>query len=168
MHLSRMMSKFILVAALLCNAGCMYMSPRSADKIVVLKSQRVMQLLKDGRVVKEYRVALGRDPVGHKIREGDHKTPEGSYSIAAKNPASKFYKSLRISYPSKKDLMTAQKYGVRPGGDIVIHGLKPNLAWLKEAHAKEDWTRGCIAVSNEEIEEIFQMVSVGTPIEIKS
>jgi murein L,D-transpeptidase YafK len=149
-------------------------APRAAspaptvDHIVVLKSARIMRLYSsDNKIVKEYRVALGRNPVGAKQRQGDSKTPEGTYTIDRKNQHSQFHLSLRVSYPSAQDRQRAQHEGVDPGGDIMIHGLMPVFSWLGPLHRQHDWTDGCIAVTNAEIEEIWSLVPVGTRIEIR-
>lgn len=131
------------------------------DRIVVQKSRREMLLLSGNSVVRSYRVALGRDPVGHKQREGDGRTSEGRYTIDRRNPNSKYHLSLRISYPSPADLDRARAAGVDPGGDIMIHGLKPGVD-----HPATDWTQGCIAVTNSEMDEIWTLVADGTPVEI--
>lgn len=138
-----------------------------ADHILIVKSSHTMTLLREGKVLKTYKVALGSDPVGAKTREGDGKTPEGEYRIDAKNERSQFHLALRISYPNAADRERAKKLGVNPGGDIFIHGLPPEWAWLGAAHRAKDWTAGCVAVSNAEIEEIWKMVPVGTPVEIR-
>jgi murein L,D-transpeptidase YafK len=138
-----------------------------ADRIVVEKGARTLTLFRDGKVLKSYKVALGRDPVGPKTREGDGKTPEGEYRINGKNEHSQFHLSLRISYPNASDRERARKLSVNPGGDIFIHGLPPQWAWLGAAHRQRDWTLGCIAVTNAEIEEIYARVPVGIPVEIK-
>lgn len=114
-----------------------------------------------------YKVALGSEPVGPKSREGDHRTPEGVYVLDSRSPNSHFYKSLHISYPNAKDTAAAKKLGVSPGGDIMLHGLPKKYAWLGKAHTLHDWTDGCIAVTDEEMDEIWKLVRVGTPIEIK-
>lgn len=137
------------------------------DRIVVIKNKHLMMLLKDGEIYKGYRIALGRQPSGHKIMAGDKRTPEGSYIIESKNPNSRFHLSLRVSYPNAYDIETAHKLGVSPGGDIMIHGLSPKLASLDKMHRYQDWTDGCIAVTNKEIEEIWRLVPDGIPIEIK-
>lgn len=138
-----------------------------ADRIVVEKGARRMHLMRAGAVMKTYRVALGGNPVGHKEREGDSRTPEGLYVIDTRNPQSRFHLSLRVSYPNAEDRGRATARGVSPGGDIFIHGV-PNSAGLAEAlFAGRDWTDGCIAVTNAEIREIWAMVKDGTPIEIR-
>ncbi|GAB4418114.1 MAG: L,D-transpeptidase family protein [Thermodesulfovibrionales bacterium] len=138
-----------------------------ADKVVVIKSKRILILLNDGEILKAYRIALGKNPEGRKIMAGDKRTPEGRYILVSKNSSSRFHLAIRISYPNESDLQNAQRLGVPPGGGIMIHGLPEDLAELGEFHRYEDWTDGCIAVTNSEMEEIWQMVDDGTPIEIK-
>jgi len=137
-----------------------------ADKIVINKSKRELILLKRGRVIRTYRIALGRTPVGPKQKEGDGKTPEGSYEIIGRNVKSAFHRSLRISYPNAVDRDRARRADVSPGGDIMIHGLPNGQGRIGAAHLVSDWTEGCIAVTNEEIEEIWRLVGDGTPTEI--
>jgi murein L,D-transpeptidase YafK len=138
----------------------------TADRIVVNKSKREMLLQRDGRVIRRYRIGLGQSPVGPKQREGDGKTPEGSYTISGRNPASAYHLSLRISYPNAADIERARQAGVDPGGDIMIHGL-PNAEPKSSKHSRmTDWTLGCIAVTDEEIEEIWRLIPEGTPIQI--
>lgn len=138
-----------------------------ADHILVVKSTRTMTLLQGDKVLKTYKVALGTVPVGAKQKQGDHKTPEGDYFISGKNAHSEFHLSLRISYPNAADRERARKLGVAPGGDIMIHGLMPEYAYLGARHRDTDWTEGCIAVTNQEIEEIWDLVPVGARIEIR-
>lgn len=140
---------------------------KHADKIVIEKSKRTMTLMSGGEILKTYKVALGGQPVGAKDRQGDHKTPEGLYSVDRKVPNSEFYRALHLSYPSAADRVRATKRGVRPGSDVEIHGLGAKFGWIGSAHRLHDWTDGCIAVTNEEIDEIFPLVDVGTPVEIK-
>jgi murein L,D-transpeptidase YafK len=141
--------------------------PLVADSIVVEKSTRTLTLYHGGVPVRTYRIALGGDPVGDKVRQGDRRTPEGVFRIEGRNPRSKYYRSLRISYPSAAHRARAAQLGVSPGGDIMIHGLAPRYAYLGAAHLEQDWTEGCIAVTNDEIEEIWAAVADGAPIEIK-
>ncbi|HEY7402123.1 MAG TPA: L,D-transpeptidase family protein [Candidatus Angelobacter sp.] len=138
-----------------------------ADQILIIKSTRTMTLLSGAKVLKTYKVALGTAPVGPKRREGDHKTPEGIYTIDAKNPQSQFHLSLHISYPSAADREQARRRGAKPGGAIMIHGLAPSFAYLGVLHRQTDWTDGCVAVTNAEIEEIWKLVPVGTRVEIR-
>jgi murein L,D-transpeptidase YafK len=137
------------------------------DRIVIEKNKRTLTLLDGAKIVKTYRVALGGQPVGAKDRQGDHKTPEGIYSVDAKNPNSQFHKALHISYPSQGDRANARKLGISPGGDVEIHGLGSKWGWIGAKHRLTDWTDGCVAVTNEEIEEIYPLIKVGTTVEIR-
>jgi len=160
----------LFALVLLCAAvgSAQQPAPVKADKILVLKSERKLQLLKGGKVVREYRVALGLQPVGKKTQQGDYKTPEGNYVVSGRNPRSQYHRSLRISYPNATDRAAAAKLGVDPGGDVMIHGL-PNgyQPKLRRGAIMTDWTWGCIAVTDEELDEIWELVPNGTPIEIK-
>jgi murein L,D-transpeptidase YafK len=138
-----------------------------ADRIVIAKSTRTLTLLRAGQVLKTYKVALGGQPVGAKDRQGDNKTPEGLYTIDSRNQHSQFHLSLHISYPSAADRERARRLGVNPGGDIFIHGGTPAWTGPPAARRYMDWTLGCIAVTNAEIEEIWAMVPVGTKVEIR-
>jgi len=140
-------------------------SPLVADRILILKEQRLMRLEKAGQTIRDYRIALGRQPVGHKQREGDGRTPEGMYHIAHHKPDSAFHRALAISYPSAQDRAQARLRGDNPGGQIMIHGLRDGR--MGQLHRAVDWTEGCIAVTNEEIEEIYALVPDGTPVEIR-
>ena len=137
------------------------------DLIVVDKSRRVMTLWIGKKPFRTYRISLGSNPVGDKEQEGDARTPEGRYVIDGKNPGSSFHLSLRISYPNSQDRADAARRGVSPGGLIMIHGTPDYLGMLQATGAMRDWTAGCIAVSNAEIEEIYKKVRIGTPIVIK-
>jgi murein L,D-transpeptidase YafK len=152
-----------LIAAVRCIAA----TTAQADRIVIIKSARTLALLSGSKVLKTYKVALGSVPVGPKLVEGDHKTPEGSYVIDAKNSHSQFHLSLHISYPSTANQQRARSIGARPGGAIMIHGLARPFAYLGPLHRQTDWTDGCIAVTNAEIEEIWRLVPVGTRVEIR-
>jgi len=138
-----------------------------ADRIIVLKSQRKLVLMNGNKEIHSYKVSLGPSPVGPKTRQGDHKTPEGSYVIDSRNPASHYYRALHVSYPNPADRERARKLGVSPGGDIMVHGLPNGYGAIGKAHLLHDWTDGCIAVTNEEMDEIWKLVPVGTPIEIR-
>jgi murein L,D-transpeptidase YafK len=142
-------------------------SSSGVEKVLVVKGKRILILMRDGEILKAYRIALGRQPVGHKIQSGDKRTPEGSYILDSRNPNSRFHRALHLSYPSESDISNARKLGVSPGGDIMIHGLSGSLSVLGKLHRSRDWTDGCIAVTNEEIEEIWCLVPDGTPIEIR-
>lgn len=138
-----------------------------ATRIVLEKAERRLSLLRGDRVIRTYRVALGGDPIGPKQRQGDSRTPEGRYEIDRKNSASRFHLSLGISYPDANDRARARAAGVSPGGDIMIHGLPNGHGAIGAAHSAYDWTDGCAAVTDAEIEEIWSLVEIGTPIEIK-
>lgn len=138
-----------------------------ADRIVILKSKRELQLWSNGALLKAYRVSLGAVPTGRKEHVGDHRTPEGSYVISGRNAKSKFHRALRISYPNADDRARAAALRVSPGGDIMIHGLPNGYGWVGRGHLARDWTDGCIAVTDQEIEEIWTLVADGTPVEIK-
>jgi len=155
----------MLFVLLLASAATQAALP--VDKVLVEKSERRMTLLHDGSTVKTYRVSLGREPVGDKERQGDGRTPEGTYRIDRRNAASQYHLSLHIAYPDEVHRARARKLGVSPGGDIFIHGLPNGFAWTGRAQHFTDWTAGCIAVGNDEIEEIWKLVSDGTPIEIR-
>jgi murein L,D-transpeptidase YafK len=137
------------------------------DRILIEKGARRLMLISQGVVLKTYKIALGGNPIGPKERQGDNKTPEGTYVIDARNRDSRFHLSLRISYPNEKDKNRAKELGVSPGGDIMIHGIKNGFSWIGDAHAGVDWTKGCIAVTNEEIEEIAKVAPNGTIVEIR-
>jgi L,D-peptidoglycan transpeptidase YkuD (ErfK/YbiS/YcfS/YnhG family) len=138
-----------------------------ADKILIEKKDRLLMLLSRGKVLKTYKIALGSKPNGPKERRGDNKTPEGTYVIDSRNKDSRYHMSLHISYPNEKDKKRAKELGVSPGGDIMIHGLKNSFSWLGDDHTEVDWTKGCIAVTDEEIEEIAKLVPNGTIVEIR-
>jgi murein L,D-transpeptidase YafK len=137
------------------------------DRVVVLKKEHTLQLLNQGKVVETYKVALGGNPVGPKTRQGDHKTPEGVYVLDFRNAHSQFYKSIHISYPSAEARKRARSEGVLPGGDVFVHGLPNGYRTIGAAHRLKDWTDGCIAVTDDEMDEIWRAVADGTPIEIK-
>ncbi|MEM8744395.1 MAG: L,D-transpeptidase family protein [Pseudomonadota bacterium] len=138
-----------------------------ADKILVLKGERKLVLLKRDIPLKTYEVALGWSPEGHKVQEGDGKTPEGDYLIDWRKPDSSFHRALHISYPNAADKDHARKLGVSPGGAIMIHGMRNGAGWIGKLHRFADWTNGCIAVTDPEIREIWRAVPNGTPIEIR-
>jgi murein L,D-transpeptidase YafK len=138
----------------------------TADRVVVNKAKRELLLMRGGKVLRSYKVALGTHPAGAKTRKGDHKTPEGHYVISGRNAQSAYHRSLRISYPNAADRERARKLGVDPGGDVMIHGLPNGQGYIGKAHTLVDWTWGCIAVTNDEIEEIWRLVPKGTPIDI--
>jgi len=135
-----------------------------AQFLLLEKSERRLSLFHEGALLRSYTVALGANPIGHKQHEGDERTPEGVYFIDFKNPDSRFHRSLKISYPNRRDAARAARMGMDPGGLIMIHGLGTRFLWR---HPTDDWTDGCIAVTNEEIEEIWDLVEEFTPILIE-
>ena len=137
------------------------------DHIVVIKNQHKLMLLSGDQVVKSYSVALGAGGLAPKRRQGDNRTPEGIYRIDHRNPASHYHLALHVSYPDQSDREAARKRGVSPGGDIMIHGLGEDFRDLGPKHYLSNWTAGCIAVTDEEIDEIWELVPVGTPVEIR-
>ena len=155
----------LLVLALALSALA---SPQpTVDHILVLKKEHRLLLLSGDQIVKAYAVALGSGGLAPKQRQGDDRTPEGFYRIDYRNPASRFHLALHISYPDQTDRERARKRGVSPGGDIMIHGLGSEFKSLGTKHYSYDWTAGCIAVTDSEIEEIWQLVPDRTPVEIR-
>ena len=137
-----------------------------ADKVVVKKSLHKLYLLRNKLIIKQYDISLGGNIIGHKEKEGDQRTPEGQYILDYKKNDSAYYKALHISYPNTQDKNNAQQKGVNPGGAIMIHGQKNGYGWASFIVQLFDWTQGCIAVTNTEIDEIWHSTKVGTPIEI--
>jgi murein L,D-transpeptidase YafK len=142
-------------------------TPQKADSILILKKDHVLELLKGGKVIRTYKVALGSGGPAPKQREGDGRTPEGHYIIDSRYAESHYHKALHISYPNAEDRRRAARLGVSPGGAIMIHGLPNGMGSIGAAHRLYDWTLGCIAVTDEEIDEIWNLVPVGTPVEIR-
>ncbi len=142
--------------------------PQFADRVVVEKSKRSMQLMSNGSVLKSYKVALGQDPIGHKQQQGDSRTPEGVYTVDFRRGESRFNLALRISYPNQQDRQYAAARGVNPGGEIYIHGQPTGgVSPARLAETGPDWTDGCIAVTNSEMKEVFALVRDGTLVEIR-
>ena len=139
-----------------------------ASKVLVLKTQHKLLLLNDrNNVMRTYSIAIGRGGFEPKQRQGDHRTPEGFYAIDRHKADSRFHRALHVSYPSDADRERARKLGVDSGGDIIIHGIQNGLGWLGPVHRAMDWTDGCIAVTDAEVEEIYSAVPDGTPVEIR-
>ena len=136
------------------------------DKVFVDKSERVLKLLSGDKVIKTYHIALGDSPAGHKRQQGDERTPTGSYKLDYKNEKSSYYRSIHVSYPNASDKAQARKRGVSPGGDIMIHGQKNGFGHLAALTQKRDWTDGCIAVTDDEMDEIMSVYKAGMLIEI--
>ncbi|MBX0333005.1 L,D-transpeptidase family protein [Pontibacter sp. HSC-14F20] len=169
------MKKLLLLFIIFVGAyyGYLVLSERSLpegtkiDRLVVHKSERRLEAYSRGELVKSYTISLGKTPVGDKQHEGDNKTPEGRYTINGKNPHSAYYKNLGVSYPNAADRREAKRLGKPVGGDIKIHGLPNKMPFIGKWHRLMDWTAGCMAVTNDEMEELYQTVPVGTPIDIK-
>jgi murein L,D-transpeptidase YafK len=147
----RVVSTALLAMAITLAASASDAAPQKADSILIFKKDHVMELFAGGKVIRTYKVALGRGGLEPKQSEGDARTPEGHYTIDSRNAASRFYKARHISY----------------GGAIMIHGLPPGMAWLGAVHRAYDWTAGCVAVTDAEMDEIWNLVPVGTPVEIR-
>jgi murein L,D-transpeptidase YafK len=138
-----------------------------ANQVVVRKGERRLELWRGRELLRSYRISLGLNPNGHKQQEGDFRTPEGRYRLNARNPRSDFFLSLAVSYPDKADVARAREAGVAPGGAIMIHGLPNQPKWSPDHYAKNDWTDGCIALSNADMMEVWMLVPTGTPIDIR-
>jgi murein L,D-transpeptidase YafK len=163
----------IVLLAVICVVMAYYFYPEGRlptgskiDKIVVRKSERVMEVYSRGNVLKTYTVSLGRNPTGDKEFEGDKRTPEGDYVINGKNNKSGYFRNLGISYPNAVDIQEARDRKKKPGGDIKIHGLRNGLGFIGKFQRWLDWTAGCIALTNTEMDEIYGAVAIGTPITI--
>lgn len=139
----------------------------AVELVTVHKAARTLSLWSGGQVVRTYSVALGWSPVGHKRYNGDGRTPEGDYVLDFRNDNSAYYRSIRISYPNAQDLRAARASNLDPGGDIMIHGQKNGASWAELTRRYRDWTLGCIAVTNAEMDEIWSLVPLGTPIRIQ-
>lgn len=140
---------------------------QKADSILILKKDHVMELLAGGKVIRSYKVALGSGGLARKEREGDGRTPEGHYTIDSRNANSHYHRALHISYPNAEDRTHAAKLGVSSGGAVMIHGLPNDMSYIGSAHRLYDWTLGCVAVTDAEIDEIWELVPLGTPVEIR-
>jgi murein L,D-transpeptidase YafK len=137
------------------------------DKLIVFKSKHLLVVYSGEVEQKRYHISIGKEPIGRKQIQGDMKTPEGLYTINSKNSNSRFYRNLGLSYPNSDDIVNAKKRGNKAGGDIKIHGIQPRYSFIGKFHRMIDWTDGCIAVTNSEIEELFNHTIVGATIEIK-
>jgi murein L,D-transpeptidase YafK len=163
----RTFHKAVCVVLLTCAINVRLLAAPHADRIIIHKKARTMELMHTDQVLKTYKIALGGEPLGPKNRQGDHRTPEGMYVIDSRNAHSQFHRSLHISYPNTADRERARKLGVPPGGDIFIHGLPNGYGFVGAAHRARDWTDGCVAVTDQEIEEIWMLVDNDTPVEIR-
>ncbi len=160
-------SNYIILLIILFIQSTESLSTQLIDYIIVEKRLRKINLYESGKKITSFDISLGFDPIGHKSRQGDGKTPEGLYMIEEKISNSSFYLALKISYPNKWDARSSISIGENPGGQIMIHGLPNGRNEAEIDHGEEDWTNGCIAVRNEEILYIWENILVGTPILIR-
>lgn len=151
---------------LLCLPLCASATSPLIDLVRVIKSERKLQLLSNGKILYEFKVSLGSNPNGHKIQEGDGRTPEGLYKLDYKKADSAFYKAFHISYPNAQDIAAAKSRGVNPGGNIMIHGQKNGLGWLSSISQHFNWTNGCVALTDSEIDVVWEQIKEGTAVEI--
>lgn len=158
----RLLLAVALLLPLLADAA-----PLTANRVLVEKAARRLTLYHDGVAIASYRVALGPHPLGAKTRAGDGRTPEGLYAIDWRKADSGYHRALHVSYPNPADRKRAAAQGVAPGGDIMIHGMRNGLGWLGPLHRLFDWTRGCIALTDAEVDQVWQSVPDGTPVEIR-
>lgn len=140
---------------------------QKADSVLILKKDHLLELFVGNKVIRTYKVALGSGGLAPKEQEGDGRTPEGHYIIDARNATSAYHRALHISYPNAEDREHAARLGLSPGGAVMIHGLPNGKGFIGPAHRLYDWTLGCVAVTDDEIDEIWNMVPVGTPVEIR-
>lgn len=159
------MRVLLLLFIVLIDIGAACAEP-SVDLVRVLKSEHKLQLIAEGKVLYEFGVALGNHPKGHKQQEGDGKTPEGIYTLDYRKSDSAFYRAIHVSYPNSSDIASARARGVNPGGSIMIHGQKNLLGWLSFVSQRFDWTNGCIALDNTDMDKVWSLVHEGTKIEI--
>jgi len=138
-----------------------------AYKVIVEKKAHRLTVYSAGKEIRKYKISVGRGGPGKKLKEGDKLTPEGSYIIDKRNPESSYHLALHVSYPNADDIAAAAKAGVPPGGDIMIHGLANGFGWVGRLHRLKDWTLGCVALTNPEIEELWKLIPDGTPVEIR-
>jgi murein L,D-transpeptidase YafK len=157
----------MLAAAVTANAGVPSVAPAVIDRIVVDKAEHRMTLTRGGKVVRIYQVALGKGGLAPKVAEGDNQVPEGIYRVTGRKADSQFHKALRIGYPTPRQASAARARGVDPGSNIMIHGLPNGLGWIGSWHRLRDWTAGCVAVTDAEIDQIWKLVPVGTIVEIR-
>lgn len=156
----------LLIGILVCGLSGLAWADSSANLVRVFKSAHKLQVVSEGKVLHEFRVALGGNPRGHKMQEGDGKTPEGIYSLDYKKSDSAFHKAIHISYPGASDIASAKARGVAPGGQVMIHGQKNGLGWLSFLSQRFDWTNGCVALNNSDMDILWTLVNKGEKIEI--
>lgn len=157
----------LIVALFLILQAVNVVSVQKADAVLVIKSKNRLYLMNKGERIASFYVTFGQNPVGHKQKQGDERTPEGHYLLDYKNRNSKFYKSIHISYPNAKDRANAKRRGVDPGGDIMIHGQTNGWGWASPIVQFFPWTDGCVALTNVNMDRVWGAVDPGTPIEIR-
>lgn len=157
--------RFFIVCCLFISS-CATSAWAAVDQVVVYKAQRIMLLMDKQQEVKRYKIALGRNPIGHKQQEGDSRTPEGSYKLDYINERSSYYRSMHVSYPNAQDKASARQRGVSPGGMIMVHGQPNGYGYLSAATQTRDWTDGCIALTDQEMDDFLSLVKIGTIITI--
>ena len=158
------MKPIVLALMLVCGWGC---ASERADLVVVEKAKHQLSVYGKGRLLASFHAVFGSHPDGTKAMEGDGRTPEGRYLLDAKKLDSAFYKAFHVSYPGPQDVERARMAGVSPGKDIMVHGQKNGLGWLAFISQRFNWTQGCIALTNEDMDALWSLVDVGTPIEIR-
>ncbi|KPZ67817.1 L,D-transpeptidase catalytic domain [Shewanella sp. P1-14-1] len=166
MYLVKYLFLLAIITPTFVNASVDQLIKAKVDLVVVNKSESSMSIYHQGQKLKTYRIAMGDTPQGHKLKEGDQRTPQGRYTLDYKKSDSAFYKSIHISYPNEEDRLRASALGVSPGGMIMIHGQNPNSPLTPEQAQQFNWTNGCIAVTNKEMDELWLVIEEGTPIEI--
>ncbi|MAD46915.1 MAG: hypothetical protein CMH98_18130 [Oceanospirillaceae bacterium] len=157
--------KIAFLLVILIPSACF--AREKAERVVVDKSERLMILYSTDKELARFSISLGGSPEGHKTQEGDQKTPEGVYLLDYKKEDSAFYRAMHISYPNPQDVRQAAARKVSPGGMIMVHGQKNGLGWLAPLTQLFDWTDGCIAVTNSEMDTFMSLVDAGTPVEIR-
>lgn len=157
--------RYLLASLLLFFAQVVWAEP-AITLVRVLKSDHKLQLLSGKKLVQEFHVVFGANLKGHKMQEGDERTPEGFYTLDYKKTNSAFYRAIHISYPNARDIASAKSRGVKPGGEIMIHGQKNGLGWLSFISQSFNWTNGCVALPNKDMDVVWALVKVGTPVEI--
>jgi murein L,D-transpeptidase YafK len=162
-----MLAAILICASLITPVDAHPLPVTTPDRIVIHKTDHTLEFIRGGKVLHSYKVALGRGGLDPKQRQGDQRTPEGIYHVDAKNPQSQFYKAFHLSYPAPADVARAQAHGVSPGGDVEIHGLPKTYKGLGSTQHLYDWTDGCIALSDEQVDELWPLVNVGTIVEIR-
>lgn len=163
----KFLTQCLILIILLTSSSVYSVNSQKADEVLVIKSERRLYLINNGKTFATYKVTFGGDPNGHKQIQGDQKTPEGKYLLDYKNANSRYYKSIHISYPNKKDRENAKRLGASPGGEIMIHGQLNGWEWAAPLVQLFSWTDGCIALTNKDMDQLWLAIDPGTPIEIK-